>query len=177
MYEILNTHAEQAPSIIARRAFKAAVHDIRTPHPTMAEMLANYFNPVKPGRDEPSFQDFLDKQAAQSFEHQYETVRGVAHAWEDTLPEQMMSIASQMSTLTSRQWFGFSHVTPLVSVTEKFGFFARAHGNEDALSLARSALSRSMQFDLLKYVLNRGADKVAEKPQVEAPSVLRLAAA
>lgn len=110
------------------------------------------------------------------FKRQYESVHGLAKAWDNTIPEHMSRVALQLGTLVGQSWFGPGHTAPLVNVTENFGKFAKNHQEDIAIGIARSVTARYYFLDTLRYVLNTGYDNAKVMPKAEAPAILRLAA-
>lgn len=163
LYKELNARFNAAPvfNLVARRAIVAAQNDISAPENAYTHEL----------------NDVLKSMADRPHEEQIDTVRGIAKAWENTMPAQMMRIAHQLHALVNQQWFRYDHAAHLIVVAEKFGAFAAAHDNDEALSVARSAFRfKSFGLETLKYVIEKGAENARRTPKATAPSVLRLAA-
>lgn len=148
-------------TLAARQAQTAAQNDIDAPRDVYSNEL----------------EQLLKGMSTRPEADQIDAVRGIAAAWENTMPDQLMRIAYQLHMLVNQQWFGYSHSAYLLNVAEKFGAFAQAHDNHDALGIARAAFRyKSYGVETLRYVIERGIEKGERTPKAQAPARLALAA-
>lgn len=130
--------------------------------------FTHYFNSAKQRelhQHRSAFDAYLKSLDGKDISVQNDAINGIIQAWDKTLPNQLVTIVSQLSDILNQKWYHGVHEASLMDAVDEIAYCVEFHKNDVAARLLRSALN---PYQRLSYSGTQVLEHVARKAYAEA---------